>query len=104
MIRRPQRYTQSRSSAASDVYKRQLRAQKPDQEEGCDREDRGHGYGYPIQVLLDDVRTCEYRAPRTAQNAGYTPALTCVEEHCQDEPQGDDYVYTVSYTHLRAHE
>src|SRR5680860_1834632 len=83
MIRRPPRSTQSRSSAASDVYKRQVephaRSRWTTEERGCP----SHGYldhhpSHPLKLLRP-------QAPGPPYNPCPRPG-------------------PVSYTHLRAHE
>ena len=74
MMRRPPRSTQSRSSAASDVYKRQL----------LDR-------GAEITVIDLNMETV-----RQLRNAGYAALYGDVLR--------PGTLVAVSYTHLRAHE
>src|SRR5665809_154118 len=75
MIRRPPRSTQSRSSAASDVYKRQVHAR--------DRARGGH-------------------QPR--QHVGVAPQGASVAGAPEPELRRYQLRGPVSYTHLRAHE
>eukprot|EP00657_Telonema_sp_P-1_P001200 TRINITY_DN1266_c0_g1_i6.p1 TRINITY_DN1266_c0_g1~~TRINITY_DN1266_c0_g1_i6.p1 ORF type:complete len:116 (-),score=51.78 TRINITY_DN1266_c0_g1_i6:48-395(-) len=83
MIRRPPRSTQSRSSAASDVYKRQL--QGPPGQGGFGSRDRSQ-QGRPAQgIPQEQVRTLPRRVP--PRDELLSSVLT-----------------PVSYTHLRAHE
>src|SRR5450756_3206814 len=101
MIRRPPRSTQSRSSAASDVYKRQA---------------------YPLSVFealqakaMDDVREIRERilhgerlanAGRDPEAGGWTMenALWFIARHGPLTSEDLRRPSTVSYTHLRAHE
>src|SRR5450756_1032078 len=89
MIRRPPRSTQSRSSAASDVYKRQPYTPRPAgdaQRPPYTPRPQGDGQRPPYTP----------RPQGDGQRPPYTP-----------RPQGDAQrpPYTpVSYTHLRAHE
>ena len=98
MIRRPPRSTQSRSSAASDVYKRQiqhstmaLRGSMP-----CPRgasfatsiDFPPEGASAPSRLLRRGLRVERHRRDMNA--TGISPVVTPV--------------YPVSYTHLRAHE
>ena len=82
MIRRPPRSTQSRSSAASDVYKRQ--------------QQRRAG----LMSVLDEIggEVISWTLPDESSEAARTLAQEL-------RPKSVDVVVTpVSYTHLRAHE
>ena len=87
MIRRPPRSTQSRSSAASDVYKRQTQAMQRVLFVG----------GNPFEQLsnVNNIATLVY------DNSGLTPSINL----CPGQTAlSDDGSGSVSYTHLRAHE
>ena len=85
MIRRPPRSTQSRSSAASDVYKRQL----------CDRCHVGRGqsgaHRYPQWISEWSAAHVPHRSGQDQQEWGSGAEVRRLP-------------IAVSYTHLRAHE
>src|SRR5450756_3051911 len=85
MIRRPPRSTQSRSSAASDVYKRQVLGDKPYSARAHRTLLRSRGVKTVIPEPSNQIRNRLRRGSR----GGRPPAF-------DSEP--------VSYTHLRAHE
>src|SRR5450756_3225247 len=106
MIRRPPRSTQSRSSAASDVYKRQLEAgkhtfvEKPIALKASDAEDL---------LTTADAKGVKLMVGHLLE---YHPAVRKLKELVDDGSLGKVYyVYAnrlnlgkaVSYTHLRAH-
>src|SRR5450756_3025508 len=102
MIRRPPRSTQSRSSAASDVYKRQLVDQVLAREvrQGVD----GQAFARPAQDGLDAgeqlrvvERLCQVVVGATLEALHDVMRFVERREH-------DDWDVPVSYTHLRAHE
>src|SRR5450756_630621 len=89
MIRRPPRSTQSRSSAASDVYKRQV----------------------AVRVLSVARAVSPGRAALIGQAAVRgAAAATAASDHQRQPEERDDarrggaIIRPVSYTHLRAHE
>src|SRR5450756_3088229 len=91
MIRRPPRSTQSRSSAASDVYKRQLYSFEPILD-GCPGGQHYHRNITGLGVLAHcstDFRAVDAR-----------------HHHIKDDYVRSEILYRipVSYTHLRAHE
>src|SRR5450756_3091001 len=89
MIRRPPRSTQSRSSAASDVYKRQAPSC------GKPREKAHQETAAALAVISSIQGGVQVRiAGSDAWLAGSTG--TAIYE--------GDSIQTVSYTHLRAHE
>eukprot|EP00657_Telonema_sp_P-1_P008354 TRINITY_DN29360_c0_g1_i1.p1 TRINITY_DN29360_c0_g1~~TRINITY_DN29360_c0_g1_i1.p1 ORF type:complete len:149 (+),score=66.17 TRINITY_DN29360_c0_g1_i1:54-500(+) len=97
MIRRPPRSTQSRSSAASDVYKRQgsgddvsLDGLMPS----------GHG-GVMTQPPLHPV------IPEDGTGSAFLGSLACAIKVVDRSPSINKFAAclgSVSYTHLRAHE
>src|SRR5450756_2549548 len=111
MIRRPPRSTQSRSSAASDVYKRQLSGSVP---EGTNVVmDLRENYNifcsivvYPVipkgQLLLRLIPTSIH----TIEDVEYTiKAFSEVRKNLEaGKYVASKIAQTVSYTHLRAHE
>src|SRR5450756_3255958 len=111
MIRRPPRSTQSRSSAASDVYKRQL-------EIHCHGEMSllGEDEGGPHKVDKEQD-PCGYRHGNQDARPVIAVELRLLGDHLQKEvedgrggtyprvvDQHAEHVVPVSYTHLRAHE
>eukprot|EP00657_Telonema_sp_P-1_P005337 TRINITY_DN22616_c0_g1_i1.p1 TRINITY_DN22616_c0_g1~~TRINITY_DN22616_c0_g1_i1.p1 ORF type:complete len:134 (-),score=64.74 TRINITY_DN22616_c0_g1_i1:66-467(-) len=113
MIRRPPRSTQSRSSAASDVYKRQFDTQATDHI--TDRADRlqqapeGAEQAEEDQQADDVARDVPtFRQPgidaveQGAQGHGgqADPVVPAFAQHGRDRGEQG----SVSYTHLRAHE
>src|SRR5450756_2825538 len=101
MIRRPPRSTQSRSSAASDVYKRQRR--------GVDVGSQQTVLGAHDLEEAPGARVTQPLAERSGE-----PHLFAVDDFARDEAF-DGFLdnvlafavaqfHAVSYTHLRAHE
>src|SRR5674536_376112 len=91
MIRRQPRSTLSSSSAASDVYKRQVRSHA-----AVARRDLPRGpvrRMTPLTTSSQDAKTV----------AAYGP-WTSSKNVASDRPVVSSRVRTVSYTHLRAHE
>eukprot|EP00657_Telonema_sp_P-1_P008967 TRINITY_DN3162_c0_g1_i4.p1 TRINITY_DN3162_c0_g1~~TRINITY_DN3162_c0_g1_i4.p1 ORF type:complete len:130 (-),score=38.90 TRINITY_DN3162_c0_g1_i4:49-438(-) len=88
MIRRPPRSTQSRSSAASDVYKRQLK----------------------FSSNWWDCSTVILRMRQECSLVVHVHAQSCLQYSCPHRaPKSFSLLYlhtssSVSYTHLRAHE
>src|SRR5450756_1485117 len=70
MIRRPPRSTQSRSSAASDVYKRQLMIQRTK----CDQVASAIDGGASTSIWRRTVDMVPFLFAGTATSAGYLPA------------------------------
>src|SRR5450756_1330368 len=108
MIRRPPRSTQSRSSAASDVYKRQLApAEGADQSgdgdsERAARHHRRHGPAARAFLRHERASLAEPPEPlRVADSGG--KSRNHYQETADFEAPGPR-TRTVSYTHLRAHE
>eukprot|EP00658_Telonema_sp_P-2_P033965 TRINITY_DN24838_c0_g1_i6.p1 TRINITY_DN24838_c0_g1~~TRINITY_DN24838_c0_g1_i6.p1 ORF type:complete len:102 (+),score=26.07 TRINITY_DN24838_c0_g1_i6:133-438(+) len=82
MIRRPPRSTLSSSSAASDVYKRQV-------------------YLYTTNAMMKMIKW--YHTLRVVFDRTRSSLFTdCPSPHLPS--LNIDCIYTVSYTHLRAHE
>src|SRR5450756_2510257 len=134
MIRRPPRSTQSRSSAASDVYKRQVhelvrRGEELDafQEEGpLFREEQRkafvHGYLARVRLHLAEVRVyrriqrqvgrgkpqidagVDVRAPPHQPRGDVTTRAVDGRRDERLDLGHDTALHAVSYTHLRAHE
>src|SRR5450756_881084 len=65
MIRRPPRSTQSRSSAASDVYKRQDLEAVPVLRLAHGLEPSGHSFGVAVLATAAELRAASYRVPRS---------------------------------------
>src|SRR5680860_1745526 len=101
MIRRPPRSTQSRSSAASDVYKRQRIV--PDQGEGVTHVDvmrvREHALG-----LLDQYPAVEGVLQLSAHHVALPDGTFLQDADGRDVRERLHGLRAVSYTHLRAHE
>eukprot|EP00657_Telonema_sp_P-1_P008718 TRINITY_DN30520_c0_g1_i1.p1 TRINITY_DN30520_c0_g1~~TRINITY_DN30520_c0_g1_i1.p1 ORF type:complete len:116 (-),score=53.78 TRINITY_DN30520_c0_g1_i1:13-360(-) len=95
MIRRPPRSTQSRSSAASDVYKRQHT-----------------DVGIPLVIGGCEVRADRRRdglwivvvCSRSISLAGHDVVVLLGSRISREGNAMSDAVDAVSYTHLRAHE
>ena len=105
MLRRPTRSTQSRSSAASDVYKRQ---------DVNINQDLINEYGRDMKIVYTSLHgTGEMLARRALAQAGFD-AVQVVEAQAvphadfltvkSPNPENQDAFAPVSYTHLRAHE
>src|SRR5450756_1783128 len=105
MIRRPPRSTQSRSSAASDVYKRQIK----------DSEINTKRVGIGSLVQVEDVENGsikqEFRLVDPTESnpeTGKISHLCPIGMSLMDSKLGDvvsvNTPGAVSYTHLRAHE
>src|SRR5450756_3066652 len=88
MIRRPPRSTQSRSSAASDVYKRQLDKDYEVYSQKFKREDLDDNTTFNPQVLPEEYLT----KPQEKHTFIYVSTIQRMA------------INPVSYTHLRAHE
>src|SRR5450756_1922886 len=99
MIRRPPRSTQSRSSAASDVYKRQAGIVLGDASVPCD----------VVRVQVEEAEDLVYQLP-DFDLVGYRLQVRVVEQGSGNLVRRNVLavspgvtVITVSYTHLRAH-
>src|SRR5450756_3119942 len=126
MIRRPPRSTQSRSSAASDVYKRQLivlgqapKLAQPSEGsfyyptamldgEALGARQLGHDLHGPAKLLLDPPRhrSVARVCPQVPQPLKQGSA--CLQEFAGSIPvlyvgRMHHHLEAVSYTHLRAH-
>src|SRR5450756_3135234 len=113
MIRRPPRSTQSRSSAASDVYKRQVLGRLTERGEDfrCDavpiRRADGSGDRVPVHHWIKKGR----RRARNGHEQTTTEASYRSHNHSRASCGGSwphvariEQSPPVSYTHLRAHE
>eukprot|EP00657_Telonema_sp_P-1_P011856 TRINITY_DN7538_c0_g1_i1.p1 TRINITY_DN7538_c0_g1~~TRINITY_DN7538_c0_g1_i1.p1 ORF type:complete len:130 (-),score=91.68 TRINITY_DN7538_c0_g1_i1:33-422(-) len=107
MIRRPPRSTQSRSSAASDVYKRQEPEQVPQEDQGA-LQSKVSLLDQNIQM----IKTGEKKELSTFEKAAEeeTRVLDSFDNHAtplisvKERAKDIKYHKSVSYTHLRAHE
>src|SRR5450756_3196896 len=86
MIRRPPRSTQSRSSAASDVYKRQFMDNRPDNRnpDRCNAEDHGQSFNDVAMIYAGRHRVSVYDWTAVQKNV--------VGEFSQGDTR-DGYVY-----------
>src|SRR5450756_578943 len=108
MIRRPPRSTQSRSSAASDVYKRQVTSEpsrrpskRPSETLLQPKSARLDGHRWPRTALLgtewDSLNGAEVKAMSAAEYTSHRDEIMAAMREGR-------YSESVSYTHLRAHE
>src|SRR5450756_2664135 len=103
MIRRPPRSTQSRSSAASDVYKRQPHCLSTQSRFHPDRRDH-------VANIKQQKKRIRLAAKQRLRNRHAKSSLKTLFKRLEDqvaEKEGDEAAKTatsVSYTHLRAHE
>eukprot|EP00657_Telonema_sp_P-1_P007648 TRINITY_DN27716_c0_g1_i1.p1 TRINITY_DN27716_c0_g1~~TRINITY_DN27716_c0_g1_i1.p1 ORF type:complete len:120 (-),score=36.66 TRINITY_DN27716_c0_g1_i1:90-449(-) len=103
MKRRPPRSTQSRSSAASDVYKRQVRTCTPSLAARALWLEVVVG----VRILVCTMHTSLALKPSSSFPQGEPPALVGCRRHSDTHFRNTNCSYllpSVSYTHLRAHE